>query len=269
MPYDGSGTFTPLGAPNFPVISGTPIISTYYNAVINDVASGVSNALTKDGQGRPSANINWNAKDLTNVATFGSVSASIGTITGTTSITTPALVVSTSGTFSDAGGNLVVDFSGGVGRILQSGTNGLYIGTTGATSLVFYTNNNQVFSLGTSGQVASANRADAVGYKGSPVISLTSNYLLNNSALGVTLLNPAVPGFLLYVTIPVNTSWPLPIGYEVSLACLSSMGMVVDKDGGVTLYDAASGSSVVTASVGTNKIRKLIKLDTDVWMIYP
>ena len=65
MPFDGSGNYTPAVAPNFPAVAGTTINSTYYNAVINDLATALSNTLTKDGQGRPSVNFNWNGKNLT------------------------------------------------------------------------------------------------------------------------------------------------------------------------------------------------------------
>jgi len=75
MPFDGSGNFSPSPAPNFPAISGDPISSTYYNNVINDIATGLSNTLTRDGQGKPSANIDWNAKNLTNVGTLGAATA--------------------------------------------------------------------------------------------------------------------------------------------------------------------------------------------------
>lgn len=83
MPFDGAGNYTPAPAPNFPAASGTPISSVYYNAVINDLAVALSNCLTRDGQGKPSADINWNAQDLTNVALLTGVTATFsGVVTG-------------------------------------------------------------------------------------------------------------------------------------------------------------------------------------------
>lgn len=73
MPFDGNGTYSPPSAPNFPAIPGTVVASSYYNVVINDIATALSNCLTKDGQSLPSAAQNWNNKNLTNVATFGAV----------------------------------------------------------------------------------------------------------------------------------------------------------------------------------------------------
>lgn len=56
MPYNGSGTFT-LVAGN-PVVTGTTISSTVHNNTMADIANnGLTNALTKDGQQTPTANL--------------------------------------------------------------------------------------------------------------------------------------------------------------------------------------------------------------------
>lgn len=106
MPFDGSGNYTPAAAPNFPAVGGAVISATYYNAVINDLATALSNVLTKDGQGKPSVNIDWNAKNLSNIATLGAVTLNIsgntiltgtltaGAYTGTTMALSGALTLS-------------------------------------------------------------------------------------------------------------------------------------------------------------------------------
>ncbi len=95
MPFDGSGNYTPAAAPNFPAVTGDVIDAAYYNAVINDLATAMSNCITRDGQGKPSAAINWNGQNLTNIATFA--------VTGTATIGT--LAVTGSGTVA---GSLVI-----------------------------------------------------------------------------------------------------------------------------------------------------------------
>lgn len=55
MAYNGSGTFV-LVAGN-PVVTGTTISSTWANNTLNDIATGLSTAITKDGQTTPTANI--------------------------------------------------------------------------------------------------------------------------------------------------------------------------------------------------------------------
>ena len=55
MPYNGSGTFT-LPAGN-PVVTGTTISSTVNNNTNSDLANGLSNAVTRNGQSPPTANL--------------------------------------------------------------------------------------------------------------------------------------------------------------------------------------------------------------------
>ena len=57
MPYNGIGVFTSLGAPIFPAVANTYILASYFNATINDIFTGLSTALTKDGQTTATANI--------------------------------------------------------------------------------------------------------------------------------------------------------------------------------------------------------------------
>lgn len=69
MPFDGSGNYVPPSPPTFPAVSGTTIQSAYFNAVINDIATALTDCITKDGQSTPSANIKLNGFNLTNVGT--------------------------------------------------------------------------------------------------------------------------------------------------------------------------------------------------------
>jgi len=55
MSYNGSGTYA-LAAGN-PVVTGTNITITWANGTLNDIASGLTNALCKDGQSTPTANL--------------------------------------------------------------------------------------------------------------------------------------------------------------------------------------------------------------------
>jgi hypothetical protein len=67
MPFDGNGTFTPA-SPQYPVISGTVIDSSDWNDVVSDIATGLSNAICRDGQSSPTAAINWGGQKITNLA---------------------------------------------------------------------------------------------------------------------------------------------------------------------------------------------------------
>ena len=56
MSYNGSGTFV-INSTGQPVVTGTVISSTAFNALTADLATGLSTALTKDGQTTPTANL--------------------------------------------------------------------------------------------------------------------------------------------------------------------------------------------------------------------
>lgn len=56
MPYNGSGTFS-VYTPGTPYVTGTTISSTVANNVNSDFATGLTTALTKNGQTTPTANL--------------------------------------------------------------------------------------------------------------------------------------------------------------------------------------------------------------------
>lgn len=66
MPYNGSGTFT-LPAGN-PVVTGTTISSTINNNTNSDLANGLSNAVTRNGQSPATANLPMGNFKLTGLA---------------------------------------------------------------------------------------------------------------------------------------------------------------------------------------------------------
>ena len=115
MSFNGSGTFL-INSTGQPVVTGTVISSTAFNALTADLATGLSTCITKDGQTTPSANIpmggykitnlanGTNATDAVNFSQLQSSAAKYLSVSGTDTITaslTPALTVYTAGdTFS-------------------------------------------------------------------------------------------------------------------------------------------------------------------------
>ena len=75
MPYNGSGTFT-LPAGN-PVVTGTTISSVVNNNTNSDLANGLSNAITRNGQSPPTANLPMNAFKLTGLAAGAATGESV------------------------------------------------------------------------------------------------------------------------------------------------------------------------------------------------
>lgn len=127
MPFNGSGTYS-LPAGN-PVVTGTTISSTTTNNTNSDIATALTNCITRDGQSTPSANLPMNSKKLTGLAAGTSAGDSVryeqvllltgGTMTGTVTLVTPILGTPTSGTLT----NCTVDGTNGVGykNIPQTG----------------------------------------------------------------------------------------------------------------------------------------------------
>lgn len=100
MALDGSGTYTPP-APEFPAVPDTTILAADFNAIIVDLATALSQAIFRDGQSPPTADIPMgthkltglgngvNAQDATTVAqVFTSPTFSSPTMTGTVTVPT-------------------------------------------------------------------------------------------------------------------------------------------------------------------------------------
>jgi len=111
MSYNGSGTFV-INSTGQPVVTGTVISSTAFNALTADLATGLSTALTKDGQTTPTANIPMGGFKLTGLgagvagtdaANLSQVQSAVGTfltVSGTDTITasvSPALTAYSAG----------------------------------------------------------------------------------------------------------------------------------------------------------------------------
>jgi len=90
MSYNGSGTFN-INTAGQPVVTGTVITSTAFNLLTSDLATGLSTALTKDGQTTPTANIPMGTFKITGLGagTVATDAAQYGQLqTGATTIAT-------------------------------------------------------------------------------------------------------------------------------------------------------------------------------------
>lgn len=147
MSFNGSGVFT-INTAGQPVITGTTISSTTFNSLTADLATGLTTALTKDGQSTPTANIGMGAFKITNLAagTVASDAARLDqvqggaatfiTVTGTDTLTgtvVPALsAYATGNQFSF----LVANTNTGAVTINVDGIGSKAITRTGTTPLV-------------------------------------------------------------------------------------------------------------------------------------
>ena len=156
MSYNGSGTFV-INSTGQPVVTGTVISSTAFNALTADLATGLSTALTKDGQTTPTANLPMGtfkftglsagsaATDSANIAQVQNSFGSFLTVAGTDTITatvSPALTAYASGQMfafvaanTNTGAVTINISSLGAKAITKNGTTALAAGDINANYL--------------------------------------------------------------------------------------------------------------------------------------
>jgi hypothetical protein len=161
MSYNGTGTFN-INTAGQPVVSGTTITSTAFNLLTADLATGLTTALTKDGQTTPTANIPMGTFKLTGLgagtaatdaAQYGQLQAgatTIATVTGTDTLVgtlTPAPTAYAAGNLfsfvasaTNTGAATININSLGAKSITKQGTTALVAGdiVSGQISLIEY-----------------------------------------------------------------------------------------------------------------------------------
>lgn len=102
MPYNGAGQFVRIHNWTTEAASNTPILPGEFDEQEQDIAGGLSNCITRDGQGGPTADIPWNnfgitglrapllATDAANRAYVDAVDAATRTWVGATTTALPA-----------------------------------------------------------------------------------------------------------------------------------------------------------------------------------
>jgi len=154
MSYNGSGTFQ-INTSGQPVVAGTVISSTAFNALTADLATGLSTAITKDGQTTTTARIPFAAginSSLTtdssstttgSIITAGGVGIAKALYVGTTSNLAGAVTLGGVATFSaqpifsslTASTAVATDASKGLVSVTNTGTGNNVLGTGPTISL--------------------------------------------------------------------------------------------------------------------------------------
>ena len=194
MSYNGSGTFS-INSAGQPVITGTVISSTAFNALTADLATGLSTAITKDGQTTTTARVPF-AQGVSSTLVTDATSATTGSIITAGGISCQkALFVGTTATVTGA-----VSLAGITATSLALGgatlgTNALAVtGTTQLNSALNYggiTLSNAV--TGTGNMVLSASptltgtlTAAAANFSGTVALTGTGGMTLTNAQSAVT-----------------------------------------------------------------------------------
>ena len=248
MSYNGSGTFN-INTSGQPVVAGTIISAATFNALTADLATGLTTALTKDGQTTATARIPF-AQGINSTLTTDASSVSTGSI-----IT--------------AGGV-------GIAKKLYVGTdvniagNAAITGTLGVTGVATLTSPILITpALGTpsSGTLSSCtvDGTDAVGFRNIPQNSQSAAYTLVLADSGKHIFHPVGDNNARTFTIPANSSVAYPIGTAITFInmAVANVTIAITTD---TLILSSSGTTG-SRTLATNGSATCIKITSTSWLI--
>jgi len=284
-PYNGSGSFT-VYTPGNPAITGTSISSTAFNNTMNDFATGLSTALTKDGQTPATGNIPLGGNKVTGLGNGTARTDALpvgqeqdGTallitgIAGTNTITgnlTPAITAYTLGQafrFISAGANtgaVTININGlGAKAITKSGATALSSGDIPAGAAVTIIYDGTQFQLssgagsssgGGGGGGATGAGTDQVFYENDKLA--TGSYTIGNAAINIacTFTNgsavvTAANTFVADQPVRFNTAGTLPTNFSTSaFYYVISTGL---SSSAFQVSSTIGGAAIVAGSAGT------------------
>ena len=258
MSYNGSGTFV-VNSAGQPVVTGTVISSTAFNALTADLATGLSTAITKDGQTTTTVRVPF-AAGISSTLVTDATSALTGSIITAGGISMQkALWV---GTTSRLVGNVQADGLVGIGRspayklhvstgsatsVIASFTDsvnqGVHIGTT--TTGVYFNQENSGF-LGF--QIGGTERA-RIGSDGSLLVGTTTNGgFLGNASVAVVAASTtgiscvADGGSSLAYVAEVNSTGALFMDFRYNGT--TRIGSIGNTSGTTTTYNTSSDKNL-------------------------
>ena len=285
MSYNGSGTFN-INSAGQPVVTGTVISSTAFNALTADLGTGLSTAITKDGQTVATARIPFAAginsslvTDATNtttgsIITAGGVGIAKALFVGTTlNVAGASTLAAITGTFNGtvgattpAAGSFTTLSASGVAALSR----GVYRDIVGGGAMAIY--DNSVVASGTNYVVASDGAATSINgtttvktrVSGTEVSSVSSTGLAVTGTLSAT-----AGGKFGQTAVAVNGGdSDVRIGYIGAAAITSTVDLFVAymgdtnslnpsaTNGSMLLYPRnTAGAEVVIAAGGAVRAR--------------
>jgi hypothetical protein len=273
MSYNGSGTFQ-INTTGQPVVTGTVISATAFNALTSDLATGLSTAITKDGQTATTARIPF-AAGISSTLVTDSTSSSTGsiitsggigvakaayigttlTVTGSSTFTGAIAVDSVTDSSSTTTGSIQTDGGLGVAKAV-------YIGTTlNVAGLASFTATSAILlPKGTAAQQPAGvagylrfntDTSQFEGYNGSTWSSVGGAAISNDTTTATNvypLFASATTGTALTVyTGNAKLLYKPSTGEFTSSVLTASNGIVVNSKTVATSYTIASGYSGTSA----------------------
>ncbi len=279
MSYNGSGTFN-INSTGQPVVAGTIISAATFNALTADLATGLTTALTKDGQTTATARIPF-AQGINSTLVTDASSTSTGSIitaggvgiakklyVGTDANIAGTLAVTGVATYSaqpiflslTASSAVATDASKGLVSVTNTGTGSNVL----ATSPTLVTP-----ALGTpsSGTLSSCtvDGTDAVGFRNIPQNSQSAAYTLVLADAGKHIFHPSTDANARTFTIPDNGTVAYPIGTAITFINMTSqvVTIAITTD---TMYLSAAGTTG-SRSLAQYGSATAIKMTSTTWLI--
>ena len=257
MSFNGSGSFA-INSTGQPVVSGTVISSSTFNALTADLATGLSTCITKDGQTTVTANIPMNSYKITGLAagTAATDAARVGQLqAGGATLVTVAGTDTYTGTMSPSLGAYA---AGNVFTFVVPNTN-----TTAATLNIDGLGAKALTRDGSTALVAGdlvANAEVAVVYDGTRFQVLNSNSKTNFNLSGTLTVagNTTLSGGTANGVAYLNGSKVLTTGSALTfdgtnLSGTGSIGTTIASK--TAQFNAAGGSIYASFADGTNTWR--------------
>ena len=248
MSYNGSGTFN-INTSGQPVVAGTIISAATFNALTADLATGLTTALTKDGQTTATARIPF-AQGINSTLTTDASSVSTGSIitAGGVGIAKKLYV----GTDANIAGNAAI-----------TGT----LEVTGVTTLTSPILITPALGTPSSGTLSSCtvDGTDAVGFRNIQQNSQRAAYTLVLADSGKHIFHPVGDNNARTFTIPANSSVAYPIGTAITFInmAVANVTIAITTD---TLILSSSGTTG-SRTLATNGSATCIKITSTSWLI--
>jgi hypothetical protein len=266
--FNGSGTFA-INSTGQPVVSGTVISSSTFNALTADLATGLSTCITKDGQTTVTANIPMNSYKITGLAagTAATDAARVGQLqAGGATLVTVAGTDTYTGTMSPSLGAYA---AGNVFTFVVPNTN-----TTAATLNIDGLGAKALTRDGSTALVAGdlvANAEIAVVYDGTRFQVLNSNSKTNFNLSGTLTVagNTTLSGGTANGVAYLNASKVLTTGSALTFdgtnfsgprlvaSSTDASGSVIQVDTTATAYGQMGGSNSMGWKAGSQHIWNL------------
>jgi hypothetical protein len=249
MSYNGSGTFV-INSTGQPVVSGTVISSTAFNSLTADLATGLSTAITTDGQSATTARIPFAAGIDSSLTTDATSIATGSVITAGGVGIAKALWV---GGLANIAGVLTTIAQ----TITSASANAFAVGRVGTTNPAFNIDASTALS-------ATGINIKAAAAAGVPINSQSAANTTVLGDQGKKILHPTTDNNTRTFTIDSNANVAYPVGTTLTFVNMMNTVTIAITSDTMTLANTAT---IGSRTLAVNGVATAIKLTSTTWLI--